>query len=210
MRKDIAFWDRLAAKYARDPIRDPAGYERTLAMVAGLLGPSDSVLELGCGTGTTALRLAGGVRCYVATDAAPAMIALARAKPEAAQWPGLEFREAEAGALPAEGFDAVLAFNLLHLLRDMDGALGRIRSALRPGGLFISKTACIAEMNPLIRLAIPPMQWLGKAPFVHVLSTVALRQRIEAAGFEVVALEHHATKGPEFRPVIVARRPEDG
>ena len=50
------FWDRMARKYAADPIADPAGYEHTLHRVQGLLNAGDRVLELGCGTGSTARR----------------------------------------------------------------------------------------------------------------------------------------------------------
>jgi len=56
---DTRFWDRGARKYARGAVADPAGYERTLDRTRGLLRPDHGVLELGCGTGSTALRLAG-------------------------------------------------------------------------------------------------------------------------------------------------------
>ena len=56
--RDVRFWDRIARKYAASPIKDIAGYERTIARIAQLLGPTQSVLEIGCGTGTTALKLA--------------------------------------------------------------------------------------------------------------------------------------------------------
>ncbi|MBB5050595.1 cyclopropane fatty-acyl-phospholipid synthase-like methyltransferase [Afipia massiliensis] len=55
---DARFWDRSSRKYAVSAIADQAGYERTLDRTRALLGPNDRVLELGCGTGTTALRLA--------------------------------------------------------------------------------------------------------------------------------------------------------
>ncbi|MBX9775787.1 MAG: hypothetical protein K2Y71_15505 [Xanthobacteraceae bacterium] len=55
---DAQFWNRAARKYAADPITDLTGYERTLARTRGLLRSSDIVMELGCGTGTTTLKLA--------------------------------------------------------------------------------------------------------------------------------------------------------
>ncbi|HNC98435.1 MAG TPA: ATP-binding cassette domain-containing protein, partial [Myxococcota bacterium] len=45
-----------------DPIADMAGYETTLRRVQGLLSNDQVVLEIGCGTGTTALRLASFTR----------------------------------------------------------------------------------------------------------------------------------------------------
>ncbi len=64
------FWDRIAVKYAADPIADPAGYETTLRRVQDLLTTDQDVLEIGCGTGTTALRLAGFTRRLLDAGAA--------------------------------------------------------------------------------------------------------------------------------------------
>ncbi len=72
---DARFWDRTSSRYARSAISDPAGYERTLDRTRGLLKPQDRVLELGCGTGSTALRLASSVQSYLATDISTGMIA---------------------------------------------------------------------------------------------------------------------------------------
>ena len=68
------FWNQIARKYANDPIADQAGYERTLQRVQALLSREHEVLEIGCGTGTTALRLAPATRRLVATDVAEQMI----------------------------------------------------------------------------------------------------------------------------------------
>ena len=75
-----AFWDRIAPKYATDPIADMAGYRHTLQRVQAMLRPEHHVLELGCGTGITALRLAPLTRRYVATDVSSQMIAIAHAR----------------------------------------------------------------------------------------------------------------------------------
>lgn len=77
---DAHFWDRAARKYAADPIADMAGYERTLERTRQHLKGSDTVFEFGCGTGTTALRLAGSVERIVATDISGEMITIAREK----------------------------------------------------------------------------------------------------------------------------------
>jgi ubiquinone/menaquinone biosynthesis C-methylase UbiE len=92
MADDARFWDRIARKYARSAIADQAGYERTLERTRALLGPGDRVLELGCGTGTTALRLAGGVQDYVATDLSAGMIAIAKEKHAAGPNPDRDSR----------------------------------------------------------------------------------------------------------------------
>ncbi len=203
------YWDRAARRYAASPVADPAGYERTLERTRALLQPSDRVLELGCGSGTTALRLAGSVRDYLATDISAGMIATAEERYAAAPMPGLAFRvaTAEAVAPGAEPFDAVLGFNYLHLVQDLPGTLRRIHALLAPEGLFISKTPCVGEMNALIRLGLlPAMRLIGLAPHAGVFTQAELDRRISAAGFEVIANENHAGKGNDHRPYVVARK----
>jgi ubiquinone/menaquinone biosynthesis C-methylase UbiE len=201
------FWNRLARKYAADPIADKAGYDRTVERVRGLLGPADRVLELGCGTGTTALLLAGETGSYLATDFSAEMIVIAEEKLVDAPLEQLSFRVATAEVLAGTDarWNAVLGFNYLHLVDDLSGTLSAIRHLLVPGGLFISKTACLADMNPLIRLAIPLMQLIGKAPHVNVFSASALREAIRDTGFDIVACEYHGSTRKDARPVIVAR-----
>jgi ubiquinone/menaquinone biosynthesis C-methylase UbiE len=206
---DARFWDRSSRKYARSAIADPNGYERTLERARVHLQPGDRVLELGCGTGTTALRLADGVRSYLATDISGGMIAIADEKLAVESIPELSFRTATAEELVHEEsrFDAVLGFNYLHLVRDLPGTLRSIHVLLKPGGLFISKTPFLGDMNPLIRLLLlPAMRAIGKAPHVSSLGASALEQLIIGAGFDVLVRESHASKGKDQRPYIVARK----
>jgi ubiquinone/menaquinone biosynthesis C-methylase UbiE len=204
------FWDRTAVQYAADPIADVAGYEATLRRVQGLLSTDQDVLEIGCGTGTTALRLAPFTRRLHATDVSSRMIDIARDKLAAKPVPQLSFAVADAEAAVARPgeYDAVLAFNLLHLVTDLDRALGLALQALRPGGLLISKTACLAEMNPLIPwLAVPVMRMIGKAPRVLCFDADSLQWAMTRSGLEVLTVERHGTRGKDFRVFIVARKP---
>lgn len=202
MSREAAFWDRMAPRYARMKLADPEAYEATLARVRARLSPADRVLEIGCGTGATAVRLAPEVAGYTATDLSPGMIAIARARPEAAL-PQLSFHVAGADA-QAGPFDAVLAFNLVHLLPDLPAALVRLRDGLRPGGLFISKTPCLAELSPLLRMVVPALRLVGLAPRVAWLRRAALEAQIAAAGFEIVeTADLPARRAQRF---VVARR----
>ena len=204
------FWDRIARKYAADPIADLPGYEATLRRVQGLLSAHHEVLEVGCGTGSTALRLAPHVRRLLATDVSAAMIDIARDKLAAQPTPQLSFAVADADE-PLFGhgtWDAVLAFNLLHLVGNLDDAIGAAVQALRPGGLFISKTACINEMNPLVpRLALPLMRAIGKAPHVLCFDATQLQAALLRHGLTLEAVERHGTRGKDIRVFIVARKP---
>ncbi len=198
MTTDAVFWTKLAPKYARSSVADVPAYEHTLARTRSYLREDDRVLELGCGTGSTALRLADAAAEIVATDFADGMIRIARDKAAAADVQNVEFRVADTGldGFKPERFDAVLAFNLFHLVTDLDAALGRAREVLKPGGYLISKTVCMRGawyLVPLIRI----LQLVGKAPFVAMLSPDELRAKMEARGFEIVETAHHnkSTRG---------------
>jgi ubiquinone/menaquinone biosynthesis C-methylase UbiE len=141
---DVQFWDRIARKYAADPIADIAGYERTLERTRHYLKGDEAAFEFGCGTGTTALRLAPSVGRIVATDLSGEMIAIAREKAKAEGCSNATFEVARPEAAPwaNESFDVAFGFNVLHLVTDREAALRGVHRLLRPGGLFISKTPC--------------------------------------------------------------------
>lgn len=207
--RDARFWDRTARKYATDPIADMPGYERSRQRTRELLSATDHVLEIGCGTGTTALSLAPSVARIVATDVSSEMIAIAREKAADARCANIDFHVAPAEATPAHpgGFDAVLAFNVLHLVPDRAAVFARVRERLKPGGLFISKTTCLSEMNPLIRLAVPVARLVGKAPQVAFFKASELEADLTIAGFTITERARHGSGKRDPRIFIVANAP---
>ena len=205
---DARFWDQTARKYATDPIKDMAGYERTIERTRDLLDHSAVVLEIGCGTGTTALRLAPLITRMIATDVSSEMIAIAREKAAAQACRNAEFSVATAEHAPGSNgvYDAVLAFNALHLIANRSSMLTHVHRVLKPGGLFISKTPCLSEMNPLIRLAVPVARLLGKAPTVSFFAASALEAEIKGAGFTIIERGRHGSGRKDPRIFIVASK----
>ncbi len=200
------FWDKAAAGYAKSPIKDEASYERTLARTRAHLSRDDDVLELGCGTGTTALKLADGARHILATDISAKMIEIAESKAREQSISNVEFVVATADDVRLDGrtFDAVLAFNMLHLLDDLEATLQRVAVLVRPGGLFISKTVCLAGQRWYMKPMVSVMQAFGKAPYVRFLGIDELDGAVENAGFEII--ETGVDPGKMSRRFIVARR----
>jgi SAM-dependent methyltransferase len=180
-----AFWNRVADRYAAMPMRAPDAWEETLARTAAHLSPDDRVLEVGCGTGSTACRLAPGVAEYVATDDAARMVAIAAER--GAGIAGLRAVQARPGdgSLPAGPFDAVLAFNLLHLLPDLPAALAELRDVLGPGGRLIAKTPCLGGPYLVLWPVLRALQAAGKAPPLRCLTPGALEREIVRAGFAI-------------------------
>lgn len=209
MQTSMTFWDNAAERYSKAPIRDMKSYTYTLDRTRSYLKPSDHVLELGCGTGGTARLLADSVAQITGTDISPAMIQIAQRRAEEDGTQNARFEAADIMASPQGPFDAVLAHNLFHLVPETEVAIARIGDMVKPGGLFISKTPCLADPGlgwkmRLMRMAIRPLQMLGKAPFVRMLSIAELEAMIADAGFEIVEVGNFpAASASRY---IVARR----
>jgi ubiquinone/menaquinone biosynthesis C-methylase UbiE len=191
--KDAAFWSRISRKYAAHPIRNMEGYLATLERTKSYLKREDRVLEIGCGTGSTALLLAPCVAHVTATDLAPGMIEIAEEKRAEQALGNIAFKVADVLEHPTEDapYDAVLAHNLLHLVPDLDQALAQVASLVKPGGIFVSKTICAPAEGGIgyaliRRIALPVMQAIGKAPFVNFRTGQALEQSIRRVGFDIV------------------------
>ncbi|RMA43246.1 class I SAM-dependent methyltransferase [Rhodophyticola porphyridii] len=199
------FWDRTAARYARSPIRNMGAYEQTMARTRSYLNADDRVFEMGAGTSSTALLLAPLVRHYTSSDISAEMVAIGRDKARDAGIGNLDVVQAEVGGHRAETdpYDLVLAYNLLHLLPDPGAAARQAHAMLRPGGLFISKTTCLAGQLYL-RPLIAAMQFFGKAPYVNFLGADTLEATVKDAGFDIIEADNHpAGKRNRF---LVARK----
>ncbi|MEX0624730.1 MAG: class I SAM-dependent methyltransferase, partial [Saccharospirillum sp.] len=136
MNTTAKFWDKLAPRYAAMPIADEAGYQKKLEITRQYLQPNSEVLELGCGTGSTAVLHAPNVKHYLAVDCSSGMLDLARTKAKDAGVGNLDFEQATVDEFrsPEIRFDAVLALSLLHLLEDKEAVISRIHGFLKPGG----------------------------------------------------------------------------
>ncbi|MEL6682188.1 MAG: class I SAM-dependent methyltransferase [Pseudomonadota bacterium] len=180
------FWDRIAPKYAKDPISDQAAYEITLGRMRHHLQPHYDVVEIGCGTGSTAVLLAPGVNSYLGADISPVMIQVACGKLKDDMSTRLGFDVAGAADIPDGPVDAILALNLFHLLPDLPQVLQNSFHALPSGGLLMAKTGLLKEGAWYLGLLIPVMQAFGKAPYVQRLSEADLARALAEAGFQEV------------------------
>jgi len=192
-RKERSIWSRQAAAY---DARTLGAYEEAYALsvekACAVLSSKDRVVEIGCGTGIVTLGVAGCVEYLIGTDISPEMIEVARQKAHEREVENVDFRVGDGYALPFDdaSFEAVLLFNVLHVVKEPQALLREAQRLLTPSGCLVSATDCYAESVPLgMRLKLLLQDFLkaiGVIPFLWSFTIDDLRRRFEAASFEVV------------------------
>lgn len=146
----------------------------------GMLPTGASVLDLGCGPGLHAARMAAAGYRLTCWDASPEFIAAARSR-------GLDAELREFGELEADAaFDGVWAsFSLLHAPKaEFPGHLARIRRALVPDGvLFLGLKLGEGERRDR----------LGR--FYAYFSEQELCDALASAGFRIASVKTGAGRG---------------
>lgn len=200
------FWNRHAKGYAKRPVTDQASYEYKLERTRERLSPDMKVLEIGCGTGTTALHHAPHVAHITAIDISPEMLEIARHKAEAAGIGNVSFELADTDCLDSEdaSYDLVMAHSILHLLRDRQVTIAKAARLLKPGGFFVSSTPCLAGGRlSWLRYVLPPARLLGLVPWVAFFTVETLLEECDAAGLEI---EEQWQPDPAKALFLIARK----
>lgn len=181
------FWDNIAERYSKRPISDEAAYQHKLRVTREYLEPDMEVLEVGCGTGSTAIAHAPFVKHVRAIDISSKMIEIAQGKAAAESVENVTFERAaldEFGAAD-QTLDAVLALSVLHLLESKEKAIAKIYGMLKPGGVFVTSTACLGDTMKFFKFIAPIGQLLGLLPLVKVFTTKELEDSLTNAGFHI-------------------------
>ena len=135
------FWDNVAWVYDifADGINRKAN-RKLCKVVAGLISPTDDVLECACGTGLLSGVIAKRCKSLTATDFSAKM--LTRARKKYGHYPHVRFEQADILHLPYSDarFDAVVAANVIHLLDNPHQALRELDRVCKPGGKLIIPT----------------------------------------------------------------------
>ena len=206
MAEQHAFWDRLADKYAAQPIADEEAYRIKLARTQAHFTPDMDIFEFGCGTGGTAITHAPHVRSVRAIDFSARMLDKARDRAARAGISNVSFEQGDitSMAIPTASYDMVLGLSILHLLKDRDAVIAKVFDILKPGGRFVSSTACIGDSMRWFGVIAPLGQALGLLPVLNVMSHDQLRQAMTRAGF---VIEHDWRPNPNAAVFLIARKP---
>lgn len=200
------FWNRMAPGYARSTISDVENYERKLRETAALMRPDMQVLEIGCGTGSTALWHAPNVAHITATDLSSGMLDIAREKARIAAIENVTFVEAAAEDVPQPDrpYDMIMAHSLLHLVKDHRKVITNMANMLAPGGYLVTSTICMSEGLSAFKLIAWPGRILGLLPRINFLRKRDLEDAVQDAGLKI-----HTCWRPGKRKAVflIARKP---
>jgi ubiquinone/menaquinone biosynthesis C-methylase UbiE len=187
-----ADWDRLRTTLFGDTFY--------LWAMLGLVDPSLTAGDLGCGTGQLTEVLAPHVHRVIAVDASSEMLDAARER--VAQLPNVDIRQGELEALPLQAgeLDAALLSLVLHYSPDPARALTEVARVLQPGGRVL-----VVDMLPHDREEYQQQMghvWLG-------FSDKQISRSLTGAGFgnvriRALPVDRHA-KGPALFAAIATR-----
>lgn len=207
MNQSVKFWDKIAERYSRQPIADEAAYQKKLQITHEYFQAGMEVLEFGCGTGSTAIIHAPYVKHICAIDISSKMIEIAQSKADKANVKNITFEQStiDEFSAPSQAFDVVVGLSILHLLENKKEVIANVYRMLKPGGVFVTSTACLGDTMKFFKVITPIGQLLGLMPLVKVFTTKELKDCLIDAGFDI---EHHWQPDKGKAVFIVAKKIE--
>jgi len=204
MKDGSKFWDRASKNYDKSDKIDET-YLKMLEVMRKYLNDTDTLMDLGCATGSISIDLSDSVRKVIGIDISSEMIRMAKEKAIEHKTENVYFAKSTIfdERHKVDSYNAIMAFNILHLLDDTDLAIKRISELLKDGGVFISNTACIGDKG---RLVGGMMSIITKMPFlpnVRNLRTSELNGMIRKNGFKII---EQMTFEDEDHPFIIAKK----
>jgi 2-polyprenyl-3-methyl-5-hydroxy-6-metoxy-1,4-benzoquinol methylase len=192
--KTEKFWDMLSNKTDKIAKKFERTYSKSIERTKKYLKSDDIVLDFACGTGLVCNEIASNVSIIHAVDISAKMIEIANSKATNRGIDNVKFEKLEIFDKKYRNlqFDVVLAFNILHLLKDSDIMMVRFSELLKHNGYFITSTECAGEnkrspINILVFLLIK----LGIAPYMKFYKTKELEKQMRDCGFQIIETESY-------------------
>ena len=168
-------------------------WERGLELVE-MLAPqqNETILDLGCGAGRLAARIAELGASVVGVDSSKDMVRRA-----SQNYPDILFQVGDARSLPyREDFDAVFSNAALHWIQPPELVVESVRKSLKRGGRFVAEFggACnIRTILSAVNLALDAIESMGETvyrPNLYFPTIGEYASLLEGKGFRVASAAH--------------------
>jgi len=180
-----AHFSRQAPAYAASPSHARGA---DLEIVAGFAnpGPADRCLDIACGPGHTALRMARTAGLVIAADIAPGMLETTRRLAADRGLDNVLVQYAEAAALPFAdaSFDLVTCRIAPHHFTDVPGFLAEVARVLAPAGRFVLEDS-LAPDDPDTAAFLEDLEKRRAPTHVRSLSDPEWRAAFAGAGLRI-------------------------
>jgi 2-polyprenyl-3-methyl-5-hydroxy-6-metoxy-1,4-benzoquinol methylase len=206
MIKSEKFWDKQSNNYDKQEKRYEQTYIQAVEITKKHLNISDIVLDYACGTGIITNEIAGSAKEIHAIDISSKMIDVAETKANERNIKNIHYAKATIfdKRFGKESFDVILAFSILHLLKDRQNVVQRINELLKPGGLLISVTACLGERKTPLSIILFLLSKIRIVPYVKLYKISELEDLVTNANFQIVETELLHFAAPSY--FIVAKK----
>ncbi|BCY17242.1 hypothetical protein hrd7_10910 [Leptolinea sp. HRD-7] len=208
--KSESMWNRLANNYDTPGVSLGDNDLKIIDCAKKYLNPGSTVMDYGCATGSIAIELAGTVKAVYGFDFSAKMIEIAERKAVESTHTNIHFMKATIfdDKLEEESFDLILGLSILHLIKEPTQVVKRINQLLKPGGIFISATPCLAKnsfRSTLIRVPLSVLSKLGILAHINFFSVDGLADCITNQNFDIIENES-LSENPVTDAFIVARK----
>jgi SAM-dependent methyltransferase len=177
-------WSHPAAQLLLGTALRPGGVELTARLIdRARLTPGSTVVDVGCGPGTTLELLAASGHTGIGIDFSPALAADVSTRDGAAL-----VGDAEYLPLRSAAADAVLIECVLSALPHKPRSIGEIARVLRPGGMLLLSDMTLAADLPEPLDSV--LAWIACA--AGALSPAGYGELLTGRGFVVESIEDHS------------------
>ncbi|WDP91759.1 MAG: class I SAM-dependent methyltransferase [Desulfobacter sp.] len=188
-RTEESFWAQKACNYDR---YKKNSIEKIVEQILKDIKPEDDVLDIACGTGLAALKVAECAKHVDAVDSETKMLSVAQQKIDSAKIQNIDLHVQNAYDLdfPDRHFDSIIILNSLHVMETPEAALKEAKRVLKPKGKLYVPTYCHAETEEVLKNY---EKWSLKSGHTsyHLFTCQSLCDRVESCGFEIQENKTH-------------------
>ena len=203
------FWDKQANDFTDQEQHTQLSENKDFITTLKYLNVNDSVLDYGCATGIISNAIADRVKEIHAIDISPKMIEIAKMKAREHDIENIRYAQGTIfdERYQKESFNVILAFRILHMLEDIQTVMHRINELLKPGGTFISVSACMGDKKALLGILVSLASKMRIIPVhINMFKLTELQETITRGGFQIIEYEKMNDKVPHY--CIVAKKLE--